>query len=78
MAEDTEGTPLIALSKRPLHQVKGYPFEVALPKRTGVSGVILADQIKSLDWKSRNAEFNCSAPQEVVNLVLDKLATLLS
>jgi mRNA interferase MazF len=60
------------------NQAKGYPFEVALPKGIGVSGVILADQIKSLDWKSRNAEFNCSAPQEVVNLVLDKLATLLS
>lgn len=60
------------------NQAKGYPFEVALPKGMGVSGVILADQIKSLDWKSRNAEFNCSAPHEVVNLVLDKLATLLS
>jgi mRNA interferase MazF len=60
------------------NQAKGYPFEVALPKGIGVSGVILADQIKSLDWKSRNAEFNCSAPREVVNLVLDKLATLLS
>ena len=49
------------------NQVKGYPFEVALPKGTGVSGVILADQIKSLDWKSRNAEFNCNAPYDVVN-----------
>lgn len=60
------------------NQVKGYPFEVALPKGTGVSGVILADQIKSLDWKSRNAEFNCDAPYDVVNLVIEKLATLLS
>jgi mRNA interferase MazF len=60
------------------NQAKGYPFEVALPKGLGVSGVILADQIKSLDWKSRHAEFNCNAPHEVVNLVLEKLATLLS
>jgi mRNA interferase MazF len=60
------------------NQVKGYPFEVALPKGVGVSGVILADQIKSLDWKSRNTEFNCNAPHEVVNLVLAKLSTLLS
>jgi mRNA interferase MazF len=59
-------------------QVKGYPFEVVIPKGLGVSGVILADQIKSLDWKSRNAEFNCDAPPEVVDLVLEKLATLLS
>jgi mRNA interferase MazF len=78
MAEDIEGTPLIVFSRKPLHQVKGYPFEVALPKGTGVSGVILADQIKSLDWKSRNAEFNCNAPYDVVNLVIEKLATLLS
>lgn len=59
-------------------QVKGYPFEVAIPKGLAVSGVILADQIKSLDWKSRDAEFTCDAPREVVNLVLEKLSTLLS
>lgn len=38
-------------------KIKGYPFEVALPSKLSVSGVILADQIKSLDWKQRNAEF---------------------
>lgn len=59
-------------------QVKGYPFEVAIPQGLDVSGVILADQIKSLDWKSRNAEFYCNAPHDIVNLVLEKLATLLS
>ena len=60
------------------NQVKGYPFEVAIPKGLSVSGVILADQIKNLDWKSREAEFGCDAPHEVVNLVLEKLSTLLS
>ena len=59
-------------------QVKGYPFEVALPKGLNVSGVILADQIKSLDWKSREAEFGCDAPHETVSLVFEKIATLLS
>lgn len=59
-------------------QVKSYPFEVTIPKGLGVSGVILADQIKSLDWRSREAEFACDAPHEVVNLVLEKLSTLLS
>jgi len=59
-------------------QVKGYPFEVTIPKGLNVSGVILADQIKSLDWKSREAEFGCDAPAEVVNLVLEKLSALLS
>lgn len=59
-------------------QLKGYPFEVAIPKGLGVSGVILADQIKNFDWKSREAEFGCDVPHEVVNLVLEKLSTLLS
>ena len=43
-----------------------------------VLGVILADQIKSLDWKSREAEFGCDVPIDVVNLVLEKLSPLLS
>lgn len=36
-------------------QVKGYPFEVEL-KTKAVKGVILADQIRSIDWKQRHAE----------------------
>jgi mRNA interferase MazF len=59
-------------------QVKGYPFEVAIPKGLGVSGVILADQVKSLDWKSRNAEYCCSVPHEVAGTVLRMLSALLS
>src|SRR5438552_10794224 len=35
---------------------KGYPFEVAVPADLAVTGVILADQIKSLDWRIRHAE----------------------
>jgi mRNA interferase MazF len=30
------------------NQVKGYPFEVALPDRLAVSGVVLTHQVKSL------------------------------
>ncbi len=56
---------------------KGYPFEVGLPASAEVTGVILADQIKSLDWRARNAQFACSAPPTVVGEVLDKLSVLL-
>lgn len=59
-------------------RIKDYPFEVALPRGLNVSGVILSDQVKSLDWKSREAEFACDAPHDVVNLVLEKISTLLS
>lgn len=34
-------------------QAKGYPFEVGLPYGGHVSGVILSDQVKSLDWRAR-------------------------
>jgi mRNA interferase MazF len=55
-------------------RTKGYPFEVSLPLGLPVSGVILADQIKSLDWKARRAEFAAGTPdavsEEVLALVL--------
>ena len=35
--------------------VKGYPFEVELPEGMDISGVVLCDQLKSLDWKARGA-----------------------
>lgn len=59
-------------------QKKGYPFEVELPDELAVTGVVLSDQVKSLDWRSRNAQFSCQPPQEVIMDVLRKVATLLS
>jgi mRNA interferase MazF len=51
-------------------KVKGYPFEVALPPGLPVGGVILADQIKSLDWKVRKALFIARASASVIEDVL--------
>lgn len=59
-------------------QVKGYPFEVKIPSGFSVSGVILSDQIKSLDWRARRAEFVATLPNNVIAEVLQKLGTLLS
>ncbi len=56
---------------------KGYPFEVALPAAGSVTGVVLADQIKSLDWRARRARFACKAPPMTVSEVLAMLSTLL-
>ena len=58
-------------------QAKGYPFEVALPATGAVTGVVLADQIKSLDWRARRARFESKAPLRVVSEVIEKLAVLL-
>ena len=43
-------------------QVKGYPFEVLIPDGLEIGGAILSDQVKSLDWKARKAEFGCKLP----------------
>ena len=59
------------------NQIKGYPFEVLIPPGMAVSGAILADQVKSLDWRARDAEWICTLPGETVNEVLQKLGTLL-
>lgn len=58
------------------HQ-KGYPFEVALPSGLKITGVVLSDQVKSLDWKIREAEFICKLPGAVVTETLKKLGTLI-
>lgn len=57
-------------------QVKGYPFEVILPPASPVTGAILSDQVKSLDWRSRRAELICPLPPLVADEVLGKLRTL--
>ncbi len=59
-------------------QVKGYPFEVLIPAGLPVAGVVLADQVKSLDWRARNADRICTLPRETVAEVLQKLGVLLS
>jgi len=60
------------------NQVKGYPFEVTVPPKLAVGGVILSDQVKSLDWHVRKAELICKLPQSVVEETLQKLGTLLT
>jgi mRNA interferase MazF len=59
------------------NQVKGYPFEVELPAGLPVGGAILADQVRSVDWRSRHAELACRAPRDVLPEVMSRLAVLL-
>ena len=61
-----------------INQVKGYPFEVLLPAGFPVAGAILSDQVKSLNWRARNAELICSLPVETISEVLQKFGTLFS
>jgi len=57
---------------------KGYPFEVCLPDDCPVSGVILSDQAKSLDWRARETEIAGTVPSNTLSEVLRKLYTLLT
>lgn len=59
-------------------EAKGYPFEVLLPAGLPVSGVILSDQLRSLDWRARDVSLIGPAPVDVVAEVLAKATTLLS
>ena len=58
-------------------RVKGYPFEVAFPAGARTEGVVLADQVKSLDWRARSARRFERAHADLVAEVLAKLSTLL-
>jgi mRNA interferase MazF len=56
---------------------KGYPFEVALPTGLTVSGVVLADQVRSIDWVARGVSFAEVAPPEVLEQVIRRLCQLI-
>jgi mRNA interferase MazF len=59
------------------NQRKGYPFEVIVPSGCGATGVILADHIKSVDWKARLADKLGQCPVGTVDEVRARLAPLL-
>ena len=58
-------------------KIKNYPFEVKLDNKLLTKGVIISDQIKSLDWKVREAEFIEKCSQLIVDEVLEKIALLI-
>jgi mRNA interferase MazF len=58
-------------------QAKGYPFEVALPTGLPLSGVVLADHLKSADWTARRAAFVARVSADVLAEVTAKLRPLL-
>jgi len=56
---------------------KGYPFEVKLTTDLPISGVILSDQIKSLDWKIRKIKFICTVPEKSYLEAIKKFSLLI-
>ena len=58
-------------------QIKGYPFEVLVPTGLKISGAILADHIRNIDWKTRRAEYLCKLTDKTLEEVAGKLLSLL-
>jgi mRNA interferase MazF len=58
-------------------QVKGYPFEVPLGPAGKISGVVLADHVKNLDWHARRVVFEAKATMEALTDVRERLRVLL-
>ncbi len=58
-------------------QRKGYPFEVVLPSGLAIQGVVLADQIKSLDWRIRRVARVESVPPDVLEEAVAKIRVLI-
>ena len=58
-------------------KAKGFPFEVVIPDGFSVTGVILSDQAKSIDWQGRNAEYRETLPEEVVAAVVERFSSLI-
>ena len=59
------------------NQAKGYPFEVSVKGTARISGVVISDQVKSLDWKVRRVEKKGRITAAVLSDVFAKLQTLL-
>jgi mRNA interferase MazF len=56
--------------------VKGYPFEVNISGKK-ISGVVLSDHLKNLDWKVRKAKFIEKASKQVVEQCSMKISALI-
>ena len=57
-------------------KIKNYPFEVKIESKK-ITGVVLSDQIKSLDWKSRDIELILKGTTEMINEIVNKMSVLL-
>ena len=58
-------------------RVKGYPFEVRIPEGLASAGVVLCDQLKSLDWRARRFKRIGSVPPAVVEDVRARILPLI-
>ncbi len=59
-------------------QQKGYPFEVVLPEDMAITGVVLTDQVRSLDWRARRTQIEGHAPESIINTCIELIHSFLA
>ncbi len=60
------------------NRIKGGAFEVPIPPGAKVTGVVLSDHLRSVDWIARNADFHSQAPTDLVLEVLARIEAILA
>ncbi|MBR7553616.1 type II toxin-antitoxin system PemK/MazF family toxin [Allobacillus sp. GCM10007491] len=86
--EQSGRRPPIVLSPAKFNRVTGYAtvcpisgtkrewgFNIHIPEGFAVEGVIISDQVKNLDWKTKNAKITGKAPNDLVNKVVQVIHT---
>lgn len=58
-------------------QIKNYPFEVELPDNLVIRGVVLTDQVRTVDWRTRKLNVKGQAPEEVIETCIKRIQTFL-
>lgn len=59
-------------------QQKGYPFEVALQDTRHIKGTVLTDQLRSMDWRERDAQFCEAVSTQTFRIIQQKLGLLIN
>ena len=52
---------------------RDYPFHVSIPEGQDVTGVVMVEQVKSIDFRSRSVKHIGTAPEPVLEEVLSIL-----
>src|SRR5699024_1080791 len=86
--EQTGRRPAIVLSPENFNRITGYAtvcpisstnrkwgFNIDIPNDLAFSGVIISDQVKNLDWRTRKAQIKEKAPDDLVNKVVQVIHT---
>lgn len=60
------------------NQIKGGTFEVPIPPGANITGTVLSDHLRSVDWIARNADFHSAAPKDLVLEVLARIEAILA